>query len=134
LIERGDRVLRIPTHLSAKARKTARQRGKSDAIDARNAARAAPQEGLESFPTAHGACMSMIQAFVLEGGAHDGEQIDPAQPHPETLFAISLDDDEAYARTGSRVRDATGELREVFRFDSDGSLTEQAKAAVADLR
>jgi transposase len=53
LIERGERVLRIPTHLSAKARKSARQRGKSDAIDARNVARAALQEGLESFPTAH---------------------------------------------------------------------------------
>jgi len=52
LIERGERVLRIPTHLSAKARKRARQRGKSDPIDALNVARAALQEGLESFPTA----------------------------------------------------------------------------------
>src|SRR5829696_3338213 len=52
LIERGERVLRIPTHLSAKARKSARQRGKSDPIDALNVARAALQEGLESFPTA----------------------------------------------------------------------------------
>src|ERR687898_308208 len=32
LIERGERVLRIPTHLTAKARKSARQRGKSDPI------------------------------------------------------------------------------------------------------
>src|SRR5215204_4456850 len=53
LIERGERVLRIPTHLSAKARKRARQRGKSDPIDALNVARAALQEGLESFPAAH---------------------------------------------------------------------------------
>src|SRR4051812_28622039 len=30
LIERGERVLRIPTHLTAKARKSARRRGKSD--------------------------------------------------------------------------------------------------------
>ena len=52
LIERGERVLRIPTHLSAKARKSARVRGKSDPIDALNVARAALQEGLESFPTA----------------------------------------------------------------------------------
>ena len=53
LIERGERVLRIPTHLTAKARKSARQRGKSDPIDAVNVARAALQEGLQSFPVAH---------------------------------------------------------------------------------
>ena len=53
LIERGERVLRIPTHLTAKARKSARQRGKSDAIDALNVARATLQEGLEAFPVAH---------------------------------------------------------------------------------
>src|SRR5687768_11637098 len=52
LIERGERVLRIPTHLTANARKGARQRGKSDPIDALNVARAALQEGLESFPAA----------------------------------------------------------------------------------
>ena len=53
LIERGERVLRIPTHLAAKARRSARQRGKSDAIDALNVARAALQEGLGAFPAAH---------------------------------------------------------------------------------
>jgi transposase len=53
LIGRGERVLRIPTHLTAKARRGARQRGKSDPIDALSVARAALQEGLESFPTAH---------------------------------------------------------------------------------
>src|ERR687898_2177011 len=53
LIERGERVLRIPTHLSANARKGARQRGKSDPIDALAVARAALQEGLASFPAAH---------------------------------------------------------------------------------
>jgi transposase len=53
LIGRGERVLRIPTHLTAKARRSARQRGKSDPIDALNVARAALQEGLQSFPAAH---------------------------------------------------------------------------------
>src|ERR687896_61295 len=52
LIERGERVVRIPTHLTAGARRSARQRGKSDPIDALNVARAALQEGLESFPAA----------------------------------------------------------------------------------
>src|SRR4029450_982625 len=53
LIERGERVVRIPTHLTAKSRRSARQRGKSDPIDALNVARAALQEGLECFPAAH---------------------------------------------------------------------------------
>jgi transposase len=53
LIERGERVLRIATHLTAKARTSARRRGTSDAIDALNVARAALQEGLTSFPAAH---------------------------------------------------------------------------------
>src|SRR5919204_985720 len=53
LIARGERVLRIPTHLTAKARRSARERGKSDPIDALNVARAALQEGLDSFPAAH---------------------------------------------------------------------------------
>ena len=53
LIERGERVLRIPTHLTAAARKSARQRGKSDPIDALTVARAALREGLDAFPAAH---------------------------------------------------------------------------------
>jgi transposase len=52
LIERGERVLRVPTHLTANARRSARQRGKSDPIDALNVARAALQEGLASLPAA----------------------------------------------------------------------------------
>src|SRR5918992_2991173 len=52
LIERGERVLRIPTHLAANARRSARRGGKSDPIDALNVARAALQEGLECFPAA----------------------------------------------------------------------------------
>src|SRR3954451_22798241 len=53
LIGRGERVLRIPTHLTAKGRRSARQRGKSDAIDALNVARAALREGLDAFPAAY---------------------------------------------------------------------------------
>jgi transposase len=52
LIGRGERVLRIPTHLTAQGRRRARQRGKSDPIDALGVARAALQEGLECFPAA----------------------------------------------------------------------------------
>src|SRR3954454_492790 len=52
LIGRGERVLRIPTHRTAKARASARQRGKSDPIDALAVARVALQEGLDSFAAA----------------------------------------------------------------------------------
>src|ERR671924_1337700 len=52
VIERGERVVRIPTHLTAKARSSARRRGTSDPIDALNVARVALQEGLQSFPAA----------------------------------------------------------------------------------
>src|SRR5947199_5774290 len=53
LIARGERVLRVPTNLMAETRKSARQRGKSDGIDAVNVARAALREGLATFPAAH---------------------------------------------------------------------------------
>jgi transposase len=53
VIGRGERVLRIATHLSAGARQSARQRAKSDPIDAIGVARAAWREGLESFAAAH---------------------------------------------------------------------------------
>jgi transposase len=53
LIARGERVLRVPTNLMAETRKSARQRGKSDGIDAINVARAALREGLATFPAAH---------------------------------------------------------------------------------
>ena len=53
LIARGERVLRVATNLMAETRKSARQRGKSDQIDALNVARAALREGLDSFPVAH---------------------------------------------------------------------------------
>jgi transposase len=53
LIARGERVLRVPTNLMAETRRSARQRGKSDGIDAVNVARAALREGLATFPAAH---------------------------------------------------------------------------------
>ena len=52
LIERGERVLRVPTKLMADARRGARGRGKSDSIDAIAVARAALREGLDALPTA----------------------------------------------------------------------------------
>jgi len=52
LIERGERVVRVATKLMADARRGARQRGKSDSIDAIAVARAALRERLEDLPAA----------------------------------------------------------------------------------
>jgi transposase len=52
LLARGERVVRVPPKLMAGARRSARERGKSDAIDALAIARAAIREGLDSLPIA----------------------------------------------------------------------------------
>jgi hypothetical protein len=49
------------------------------------------------------------------------------------MFLITFDDGAAYARAGEQVRDDTWTRREVFRFDPDGSLTEQAKRRFTSL-
>jgi transposase len=52
LIARGERVVRVPTRLMANSRRSSRERGKSDRIDALAVARAALAEGIETLPTA----------------------------------------------------------------------------------
>src|SRR3954449_10193625 len=52
LLTRGERVMRVPPKLMAGARKSARERGKSDTIDAIAIARAAIREGLDTLPVA----------------------------------------------------------------------------------
>ena len=52
LIAHSERVLRVPAYLTATRRKVARERGKSDTIDATAVARAALTEGLDRLPVA----------------------------------------------------------------------------------
>src|SRR3954453_19246150 len=52
LVGRGERVLRVPTKLMADVRRGARERGKSDSIDALAVARAALREGVQALPVA----------------------------------------------------------------------------------
>ena len=52
LIERGERVVRVTSKLTADSRRRARGRGKSDSIDAIAVARAALREGLDALPAA----------------------------------------------------------------------------------
>jgi hypothetical protein len=77
--------------------------------------------------------MAVKQSFHFEGGPHDGERIEPPSAPPDTLFGISFRDGSDYARAGQQIRDDAGAVREVFRFDCDGSLTEQAKKRFAPL-
>jgi transposase len=52
LIARGERVVRVPTRLMANTRRSSRERGKSDRIDALAVARAALAEGIGTLPSA----------------------------------------------------------------------------------
>jgi len=52
LLARGEQVVRVPPKLMADARRSARERGKSDVIDAVQIARAALREGLATLPIA----------------------------------------------------------------------------------
>jgi transposase len=52
LIGRGERVVRVSTRLMAGTRRSSRDRGKSDQIDAMSVARAALAAGIETLPTA----------------------------------------------------------------------------------
>lgn len=53
LVDAGERVVRVAPKLMAGQRRSARQRGKSDEIDALAVARAALREGIDTLPTAH---------------------------------------------------------------------------------
>ncbi len=53
LIARGERVVRVAPKHMAGARRSSRERGKSDSIDAFSVARAALKEGIENLPGAH---------------------------------------------------------------------------------
>lgn len=79
--------------------------------------------------------MAELRTFQMRGGPHDGFALDPevAGSAPETLFQISFDDGSDYARSGEQVRDSAGRALELFCFDADGSLTEQARQRFAPL-
>src|SRR5262245_24566003 len=53
LLATGERVVRVPPKLMGSSRRSEREAGKSDQIDARAVARAVLKEGVERFPVAH---------------------------------------------------------------------------------
>jgi transposase len=52
LLAAGERVIRVPAAMTGQARRTSRQAGKSDPIDARAVALVVVRDGIESFPQA----------------------------------------------------------------------------------
>ena len=78
LIARGERIVRVAPKHMAGARRSSRERGKSDSIDAFGVARAALKEGLENLPGAH-----------LDGAALD---IRLLVDHREDLIAARTSD------------------------------------------
>jgi transposase len=78
LIARGERIVRVAPKHMAGARRSSRERGKSDSIDAFSVARAALKEGLENLPGAH-----------LDGAALD---IRLLVDHREDLIAARTSD------------------------------------------
>lgn len=78
--------------------------------------------------------MSITQAAVFRGGSHDGEHSEPpaSKPFPESLFCITWDDGERYARTDEHITDAAGRQRVIFRHDPNGLLTALAEARFSD--
>jgi hypothetical protein len=76
--------------------------------------------------------MEAIDAYELRGGSHHNERHRPAQAAPDTLFGITTDDGERFARTGERIRDDAGMLWTIFRFDADGRATAQARGRFCD--
>ena len=66
LLARGERVVRVPTKLMAGARSSARERGKSDRIDAVAIARAAVREGLAALPVAQLAGLELDVRLLVD--------------------------------------------------------------------
>ncbi len=78
VVARGERIVRVAPRRMAGARRSARERGKSDSIDAFSVARAALEDGIENLPGAH-----------LDGAALD---IRLLVDHREDLIAARTSD------------------------------------------
>lgn len=80
--------------------------------------------------------MPITQALEFRGGSHDGVRHEPSTggcPLPDTLWRISWNDGERFARTDEEFVDEDGQRRVVFRHDPDGALSQRAKRAFSGL-
>jgi len=78
LLARGESVVRGPPKLMAGARKSGRERGKSDVIDAVAIARAAIREGLETLPVAQLAGAELDVRLLVDHRERAGRAADGA--------------------------------------------------------
>ena len=132
LLARGERVVRVAPKLMTGARKSGRERGKSDAIDAVAIARAAIREGLETLPVAQLAGRELdVRLLVdhrerlvaqrtalindLRWGLHDlwPEYEIPSRALIHRGWQDRVDGRLRRAEQGTRVRIARDELRRI---------------------
>src|SRR4051794_33906643 len=82
VLRSGERVIRVATKLIADARRGARSRGKSDAIDALAVARAALREGLDGLPAAQLAGPELDLRLLVDHSRAAGSQPRGDQQRP----------------------------------------------------
>jgi transposase len=123
LVAHGERIVRIAPKHMAGARKSSRERGKSDSIDACAIARAALKQGIETLPTAHLDERALEIRLLLDH--RDNLVAERARPKPAAL---------APARPVARARDPSGRARprQVALQDLRPSRPRRAKRAGAD--
>src|SRR5215207_4802937 len=148
LLARGERVVRVAPKLMAGARRSARERGKSDTIDAVAIARAAIREGLETLPVAELAVRLLVDhrerlvaqrtALIndLRWGLHD--LWPELEIPPRALTAARWQDRVAgrltRAEQTTRVRIARDELRRIRELSrSIDALEHELAGLVASL-
>jgi hypothetical protein len=71
--------------------------------------------------------MAAIDAYELRGGSHNEERYRSSPTAPDTVFGITTDDGERFARTEEGMRDDAGILWTIFQFDVDGRATARAR-------
>jgi hypothetical protein len=73
--------------------------------------------------------MGLARTIVFRGGSHEGDLHTLPPDMPDTLFCVTREDGEPYARTSDQDLGENGEPQTVFRYDPDGSLTRAADFA-----
>ncbi len=125
LIARGERVVRVPTRLMANTRRSSRERGKSDRIDAIAVARAALAEGIGTLPTAELAGPELDIRLLVDHRERLVSGARRAQQHAAVAPARSLARAGAAGQlacsTASGVRGSRGAWRAPSRRCASGS-------------
>ena len=117
LLGRGERVVRVSTRLMAASRRSSRQRGKSDQIDAVAVARAALAAGIETLPTAALAGVELDIRLLVDHrerlvrtrvALNSTLQVEPPRPLARAGVACGALSSKKWT---SKIQQSTGETR-----------------------